>query len=146
LEIGLKLDLGGGMIIMSPNQDEAPPEFIEMNRYGDRLLGHHLGRRVALSPQEGINGYLSYTIPPGEFISDALDMATLERLDKTLQIIDHVSSTTITIPLRPFGRFSFREGDQVRWRRVPWTTQKISETPSLPGDWFAQLEMRGETR
>jgi len=99
-----------------PDHDDIPPEFIEMNRHRDPSIGKHLGRRVPLLSYQGINGYLSYTMPdydqfiPG--IANAFGIDALNRIDKVLQVTEHVSGVTRAIPIHMHGRYSFREIDQ----------------------------------
>lgn len=112
LEIRLKFDFGGGMFLY-PDHDDLAPAIIEINRPRYPSIGNHLGRLISLLPRQGVNGYLSYTMPdydqfiPG--IASAFDLDSLTRAGKILEITDHISEVMKAIPIETHGRYSFRE-------------------------------------
>jgi hypothetical protein len=116
LEARFRFDFGGGFA-MSPNHDDVAPEFMELGRQHDPTIGKHWPRRIALSAYEGGNGYLSYTVPNYDG-SPLVAMSNLSRTDAAsllagaeynLEITEHVSGVTKTIPVRAFGNYSFRD-------------------------------------
>jgi hypothetical protein len=116
VEARMRFNFGGQMSLV-PDHDDIPPDFMELSRQQDPTIGRHWPTRISLPAHEGGNGYLSYTIPNYDG-SPVFAMATvagrevvalLEQAEHEVEIIEHVSGMTRTIPVRAFGQYSFRD-------------------------------------
>ena len=97
-----------------PDQDDSPLDLMEAVKEQDPSIGNHLGRRIWLSAQQGVTGYLSYRIfgPIFRTLAAAHSMNTvdfLNSLEQTLEIQDHISGVTKSVSFRTLGPYSFRE-------------------------------------
>jgi hypothetical protein len=112
IEVRIKFNVGG--MTLDPNQDDSPLGLVEAVKAQDPSIGNHLGRRISLSAQQGVTGYLSYRIfgPIIRALAAAHSMNTadfLNSLEQTLEIQDHISGVTKSVSLRTLGPYSFRD-------------------------------------
>ena len=112
IEVRMKFNVGG--MTLDPSQDDSPLGLVEAVKEQDPSIGNHLGRRISLSAQQGVTGYLSYRIFGPIIRAFAADHSMntvdfLKSLEQTLEIQDHISGVTKSVSLRTLGPYSFRE-------------------------------------